>query len=47
MLLTKELKEIREEYKILRYRDDYRIFTNNSQTGEIVLKKLTEVLIGL
>lgn len=35
------------DYKILRYRDDYRIFVNNSQTGEAILKILTEVLIDL
>lgn len=34
-------------YCILRYRDDYRIFVNSPQTGEAVLKALTEVLIGL
>lgn len=35
------------DYKILRYRDDYRIFTNNSQDGEQIMKILTEVLIEL
>ncbi|OPY75365.1 MAG: Reverse transcriptase (RNA-dependent DNA polymerase) [Syntrophorhabdus sp. PtaU1.Bin153] len=35
------------EYQILRYRDDYSVFVNNPQTGEAVLKALTEVLIGL
>lgn len=35
------------EYHILRYRDDYRVFVNNPQTGEAILKALTEVLIGL
>lgn len=35
------------EYRILRYRDDYRIFVNNSQLGETILKTLTEVLIEL
>ena len=34
-------------YHILRYRDDYRIFVNNPQDGEAILKALTEVLIGL
>jgi len=36
-----------ENYKILRYRDDYRIFVNNPQDGEQILKCLTEVMIGL
>lgn len=35
------------EYRILRYRDDYRVFVNNPQAGEAILKALTEVLIGL
>jgi hypothetical protein len=35
------------EYRILRYRDDYRIFVNNPQAGEAILKTLTEVLIEL
>lgn len=33
------------EYRILRYRDDYRIFVNNPQLGETILKTLTEVMI--
>jgi RNA-directed DNA polymerase len=36
-----------EDYKIIRYRDDYRIFTNNPQEAELILKSLTEILIGL
>lgn len=36
-----------KEYRILRYRDDYRVFVNNPQVGETILKALTEVLIGL
>jgi hypothetical protein len=35
------------EYRVLRYRDDYRIFVNNPQAGEAILKTLTEVLIEL
>lgn len=35
------------EFKILRYRDDYRIFINNPQYGEQILKVLTEVLMDL
>ena len=35
------------EFQILRYRDDYRIFVNNSQDGERILKSLTEVMIDL
>ncbi|MCH9644980.1 MAG: RNA-directed DNA polymerase [Gammaproteobacteria bacterium] len=36
-----------DDYKIIRYRDDYRIFVNNPHDGEIILKVLTEVLIDL
>lgn len=33
------------DYKILRYRDDYRIFTNNKDIGEKILKIMAEVLL--
>lgn len=36
-----------DDYEILRYRDDYRIFTNNPQDGDLILKLLTEILIDL
>ena len=36
-----------EDHQILRYRDDYRIFVNNPQDGERILKCLTEVMIEL
>lgn len=35
------------DYHILRYRDDYRIFVNNPYDGERILKCLTEVMIDL
>jgi RNA-directed DNA polymerase len=35
------------EYRILRYRDDYGIFVQSPQTGEAILKALTEVFIDL
>lgn len=34
-------------YHILRYRDDYRVFVNNPQDGERIIKFLTEVTVGL
>ena len=34
------------DYKIIRYRDDYRIFVHNEIDGQIILKVLTEVMIG-
>ena len=36
-----------EDYKILRYRDDFRIFVNSPPNGDRILKHLTEVLIEL
>lgn len=36
-----------QDYFILRYRDDYRVFVNNPQDGEQIIKFLTEVTIGL
>lgn len=36
-----------DDYCILRYRDDYRVFVNNPQHGELIVKFLTEVTIGL
>ncbi len=46
--LSERLKDAGiDDYLILRYRDDYRIFVNNPQLGEAVLKTLTEVLIEL
>ncbi len=47
LLSTRICKEQIEEYQILRYRDDYRIFVNNPQDGEKILKYLTEIMIGL
>jgi len=36
-----------DRYCILRYRDDYRIYVHDAQTGERIVKHLTEVMIGL
>ena len=47
-LLTKRIEEEDiTNYRILRYRDDYRIFVKNPQLGEKIVKILTEVMIGL
>lgn len=35
------------DYRIIRYRDDYRIFVNNPQDGAQIVKLLTEVTSGL
>ena len=42
-LKTKDL----ENFEIIRYRDDYRIFTNNPQDAELIVKILTEILVDL
>lgn len=48
LLLTEEIdKNNIQDYCVIRYRDDYRIFVNDSHIGEKVLKILTEVLITL
>ena len=36
-----------QDYEIIRYRDDYRIFSNNPQVAELITKLLTEILIDL
>lgn len=38
-------KIIQSEYKILRYRDDYKIFVNYLEDGKNILKIITEVLL--
>lgn len=46
--LSEKIQEANiDDYRILRYRDDYRVFVNNPQDGERIVKMLTEVLIGL
>lgn len=47
LLLTEKINNSISEYHIIRYRDDYRIFCNNPQDGEKILKYLTEILIDL
>ena len=43
--LTEAIGKARiNSYKIIRYRDDYRIFTKNSDDGNAILKILSEVL---
>ena len=34
-------------YKILRYRDDYRIFVNNPKDGDQIIKIISKVLLGI
>ena len=43
--LSNKLKDVsKEEYKIIRYRDDYRVFVNNPEIGKEIIKELTNVL---
>jgi RNA-directed DNA polymerase len=47
-LLSEKIKDKNiENYQILRYRDDYRIFVNSKEEGKQILKLLTEVLLDL
>lgn len=44
-LLYEKIKKYKKrDYKIIRYRDDYRIFVNNPQIGEQIIKELTEII---
>ena len=46
--LSKEINsENIRDYHILRYRDDYRIFVNNPQDGEKIIKSITEIMSDL
>lgn len=48
LILSERLdKENLIEYEIIRYRDDYRIFSNNPQEAELIVKHLTEILIKM
>ena len=49
VLLTEKIAENQAvvDYRILRYRDDYKIFVNNPQDGDLILKLLTEIMIEL
>lgn len=40
-------KEKIEDYQILRYRDDYRVFVNDQQDADAIAKAITEILSGL
>lgn len=46
-LLFDRLQKNVSDYKILRYRDDYRIFTNSKESSEIIIKELQLVLASL
>lgn len=46
-LMAKLRANEKNSCKILRYRDDYKIFTNNPELGKIVVRKLSEVLATL
>lgn len=50
LLLSKKIKAThinKKDFKILRYRDDYRIFVNSPSIADEIIKNLTEVLIEL
>lgn len=46
--LSEKIKQLGiTDFQIIRYRDDYRVFTNNPQNGELIVKSITEILIEL
>jgi hypothetical protein len=45
--LSKKINKSIKDFQIIRYRDDYRVFVNNPQDGEAIIKSITEVLIDL
>lgn len=48
LLLSNELEELKiENYRVLRYRDDYRIFTNDTYKAEEIAKTLSKILSGI
>lgn len=47
-ILYEEIKqESIQDYYIIRYRDDYRVFVNSKRDGEVILKKLAEIMLFL
>lgn len=47
-ILTERISDIPTlDYKIVRYRDDYRVFTNKPDQGRRIMKELTEALSDL
>jgi hypothetical protein len=50
VLLTQRLDDLRihsDDYSIIRFRDDYKIFTNNPEIGKNIVKELSSILSGL
>lgn len=47
-LLSEELKDISDlDWLVVRYRDDYRIFSNSKEVAEKILKTIADILSGL
>ncbi|WP_181016310.1 RNA-directed DNA polymerase [Pseudanabaena sp. BC1403] len=42
-VINKDLKD----FEVIRYRDDYRVFTNSPQDAEFIVKHITEILMDL
>ena len=40
-------KELKSNFKILRYRDDYKIFVHSKFDGELIIKELSKTLLKL
>ncbi|WP_244880261.1 RNA-directed DNA polymerase [Lactiplantibacillus fabifermentans] len=47
-LLSEELKDLNDvDWQVVRYRDDYRIFSNSKEVAERVVKSIADILSGL
>lgn len=45
--LSKKLTGIKDDFQIIRYRDDYRIFSNSKEVSEKILRQLSDILSDL
>ena len=47
-LVVERIKQqVKDEYEIIRFRDDYKVLTNNPEDGRKIIKSLSEVLSSL
>lgn len=47
ILVEKIKSDVKDDYEIIRYRDDYKVMTNNPESGRKIIKVLSEVLASL
>lgn len=47
-ILSKKLQQlVNQDYRIIRFRDDYRVFVNNPKDGEKILKAISEIMFEI